>query len=279
MFLAFVAASLVITWRSSHKTRSAADFYAAGGGIKPLQNGFAIAGDFLSAAAFLGITALVYSTGFDGMLYSIGFLVGWPIVLFLISERLRNLGLYTFSDVTSFRLDHKQVRVFSAIGSLTVVAFYLIAQMVGAGKVVQLLFGIDYTVAVLVVGVLTVIYVTVGGMQATTWVQITKAGLLLIGGTCLGIGVLWKFGFSVDALLAEATRVHPKGAAILQPGGLFSDPVSAISLALALMFGTAGLPHILMRFYTVPDARTARASVNYATAFIGTFCLSVTPRR
>jgi cation/acetate symporter len=275
MFLAFVAASLVITWRSSHKTKSAADFYAAGGGIKPLQNGFAIAGDFLSAAAFLGITALVYSNGFDGMLYSIGFLVGWPIVLFLISERLRNLGLYTFSDVTSFRLDHKQVRVFSAIGSLTVVAFYLIAQMVGAGKVVQLLFGVDYSVAVLVVGVLTVIYVTVGGMQATTWVQITKAALLLIGGTCLGIGVLWKFGFSVNALLAAATQVHPKGAAILQPGGLFSDPVSAISLGLALMFGTAGLPHILMRFYTVRDAQGARKSVFYAGCFVAYFSLLI----
>ena len=275
MFLAFVVASLVITWRSSHKTRSAADFYAAGGGIKPLQNGFAIAGDFLSAAAFLGITALVYSTGFDGMLYSIGFLVGWPIVLFLISERLRNLGLYTFSDVTSFRLDHRQVRVFSAVGSLTVVAFYLIAQMVGAGKVVQLLFGVDYVVAVLVVGVLTVIYVTVGGMQATTWVQITKAGLLLSGGTLLGISVLWKFGFSVDALLAAAARVHPKGDAILQPGGLFSDPVSAISLGLALMFGTAGLPHILMRFYTVRDAQAARKSVFYAGCFVAYFSLLI----
>jgi len=275
MFLAFVAASLVITWRSSHRTKSAADFYAAGGGIKPLQNGFAIAGDFLSAAAFLGITALVYSTGFDGMLYSIGFLVGWPIVLFLISERLRNLGLYTFSDVTSFRLDRTQVRVFSAIGSLTVVAFYLIAQMVGAGKVVQLLFGVDYTVAVLVVGVLTVLYVTVGGMQATTWVQITKAGLLLTGGTLLGFSVLWKFGFSVDALLAAAVQVHPKGAAILQPGGLFSDPVSAISLGLALMFGTAGLPHILMRFYTVRDAQGARKSVFYAGCFVAYFCLLI----
>jgi len=275
MFFAFVAATLVITWRSSHKTKSTADFYAAGGGIKPLQNGFAIAGDFLSAAAFLGITALVYSTGFDGMLYAIGFLVGWPIVLFLISERLRNLGLYTFSDVTSFRLDRKQVRVFSAIGSLTVIAFYLIAQMVGAGKVVQLLFGVNYVVAVFVVGVLTVIYVTVGGMQATTWVQITKAGLLLTGGTMLGIGVLWKFGFSIDALLTEATRIHPKGAAILQPGGLFSDPVSAISLGLALMFGTAGLPHILMRFYTVRDAQGARKSVFYAGCFVAYFCLLI----
>ena len=275
MFLLFVAASLVITWRSSHKTKSASDFYAAGGGIKPLQNGFAIAGDFLSAAAFLGITALVYTTGFDGMLYAIGFLVGWPIVLFLISERLRNLGLYTFSDVTAFRLDQKHVRVFSAIGSLTVVAFYLIAQMVGAGKVVQLLFGIDYSVAVIVVGILTVVYVTVGGMQATTWVQITKAALLLTGGTLLGISVLWHFGFSIDSLLAAATKVHPKGIAILLPGGLFSDPVSAISLGLALMFGTAGLPHILMRFYTVRDAQAARKSVFYAGCFVAYFCLLI----
>ncbi len=275
MFLLFVATSLVITWRSSHRTKSAADFYAAGGGIKPLQNGFAIAGDFLSAAAFLGITALVYSTGFDGMLYAIGFLIGWPIVLFLISERLRNLGLYTFSDVTSFRLDKKHVRVFSAIGSLTVIAFYLIAQMVGAGKVVQLLFGVDYVYAVVAVGVLTVVYVTVGGMQATTWVQITKAALLLTGGTLLGIGVLWHFDFSVDQLLAAAVKIHPKGGAILLPGGLFSDPVSAISLGLALMFGTAGLPHILMRFYTVRDAQAARKSVFYAGCFVAYFCLLI----
>ena len=275
MFLVFVAATLVITWRSSHRTRSASDFYAAGGGITPLQNGFAIAGDFLSAAAFLGITALVYTTGYDGMLYAIGFLVGWPIVLFLVSERLRNLGLYTFADVTSFRLDQRQVRVFSAIGSLTVVAFYLIAQMVGAGKVVQLLFGLDYSMAVVIVGVLTVLYVTVGGMQATTWVQITKAGLLLTGGTLLGFAVLSRFGFSVDRLLAAAVAVHPKGGAILLPGGLFSDPISAISLGLALMFGTAGLPHILMRFYTVRDAHSARKSVFYAGCFVAYFCMLI----
>lgn len=275
MFLLFVAVSLVITWRSSHKTKSASDFYAAGGGIRPLQNGFAIAGDFLSAAAFLGITALVYTTGFDGMLYAIGFLVGWPIVLFLISERLRNLGLYTFSDVTAFRLDKSQVRVFSAIGSLIVVAFYLIAQMVGAGKVIQLLFGLDYVYAVVIVGVLTVVYVTVGGMQATTWVQTIKAALLLTGGTLLGLGVLWRFGFSIDRLLEEAVKVHPKSNAILLPGGLFSDPVSAISLGLALMFGTAGLPHILMRFYTVRDAQGARKSVFYAGCFVAYFSLLI----
>lgn len=275
MFLLFVAVSLVITWRSSHKTKSASDFYAAGGGIRPLQNGFAIAGDFLSAAAFLGITALVYTTGFDGMLYAIGFLVGWPIVLFLISERLRNLGLYTFSDVTAFRLDKSQVRVFSAIGSLIVVAFYLIAQMVGAGKVIQLLFGLDYVYAVVIVGVLTVVYVTVGGMQATTWVQTIKAALLLTGGTLLGLGVLWRFGFSIDRLLGEAVKVHPKSNAILLPGGLFSDPVSAISLGLALMFGTAGLPHILMRFYTVRDAQGARKSVFYAGCFVAYFSLLI----
>lgn len=275
MFLLFVAVSLVITWQSSRKTKSAADFYAAGGGITSLQNGFAIAGDFLSAAAFLGISAMVYANGFDGMLFGIGFLVGWPIVLFLISERLRNLGLYTVSDVTSFRLDKKHVRVFSAISNLIVIAFYLIPQMVGAGKVVQLLFGLDYIYAVVIVGILTVGYVTVGGMQATTWVQIIKAALLLIGGSLLAFGVLWHFGFSIDRLLAEATRVHPKGAAILLPGGLFSNPVSAISLGLALMFGTAGLPHILMRFYTVRDARGARKSVFYAGCFVAYFCIVI----
>ena len=273
MFLLFVGISLFITYRSSKKAKSASDFYAAGSGISPLQNGLAIAGDFMSAAAFLGISALLYTSGFDGALYLMGFCISWPIVLFLIAERLRNLGLYTMSDATSFRLDKRAVRILSAIGSLTVVAFYLIAQMVGAGQVVELLFGLQYPYAVLIVCVLTITYVSVGGMKATTWVQITKAFLLLSGAITLAGLVLWHYGFSVTRLLTEAVAVHPKGAAILAPGGMFSEPVSAVSLGLALMFGTSGLPHILMRFYTVKDANCARTSVFYASCFITAFSI------
>lgn len=275
MFLVIVAVTLGITYRSAGSTRSKVDFYTAGHGITPLQNGLAIAGDFLSAAAFLGIAALVYSTGFDGLLYALGFLTGWPIVLFLMSERLRNLGSFTFADAASYRLDRTAVRLVAASGSLIVVLFYLVAQMIGAGKVVELLFGVPYLFAIVCVGVLMIIYVTVGGMQATTWVQITKAALLLAGGTLMGIAILWHFDFSLDRLLLEAARVHPKGAAILAPGGLFAEPISAISLGMALVFGTAGLPHILMRFFTVKDAAGARKSVFYATCCVAYFCLII----
>lgn len=271
MFLAIVVATLVITYRSAGSTKSKAGFYTAGHAITPLQNGFAIAGDFLSAAAFLGISALVYANGFDGLLYAIGFLTGWPIVLFLMSERMRNLGSYTFSDAAAFRLERTPVRLVAATGSLVVVLFYLIAQMIGAGKVIQLLFGVDYIFAVVGVGLLMIIYVTVGGMQATTWVQITKAALLLCGGTLMAIVVLWHYDFSVAKLFAAATTVHPKGVSILAPGGLFAEPISAISLGLALVFGTAGLPHILMRFFTVKDAASARKSVFYATCCVAYF--------
>ncbi len=219
----------------------------------------------MSAASFLGISALVFTSGFDGLIYSIGFLVGWPIVLFLIAERLRNLGKYTFADVASFRLEQTPIRILSAIGTLTVVAFYLIAQMVGAGQLIQLLFGLDYGYAVVVVGVLMIVYVAYGGMKATTWVQVIKACLLLVGATIMALGVLWHYGFNPNALIADAVKIQPKGAAILGPGGFVSDPVSTVSLGLALMFGTAGLPHILMRFFTVKDAKAARKSVFYAT--------------
>ena len=271
MFLIFVAGTLGITYWAAKRTKSAADFYAAGGGVTGFQNGLAIAGDYMSAASFLGISGLVYTSGYDGLIYSIGFLVGWPIILFMIAERLRNLGKYTFADVASYRLQQTPIRSLAACGTLTVVAFYLIAQMVGAGKLIQLLFGLPYAAAVIVVGILMILYVTFGGMLATTWVQIIKAGLLLFGATFMALAVLWHFGFSPEALFAEAVREHPKGQAIMAPGGLISDPVSAISLGLALMFGTAGLPHILMRFFTVPDAKQARRSVFYATGFIGYF--------
>ena len=271
MFVVFALLTLAITYWAARRTRSAADFYAAGGGITGLQNGLAIAGDFMSAASFLGISALVYTSGYDGLIYSIGFLVGWPIVLFLIAERLRNLGRYTFADVASFRLDQTSIRTLSAAGTLVTVAFYLIAQMVGAGKLIQLLFGLDYIYAVVVVGVLMIVYVAFGGMKATTWVQIVKACLLLFGSTFMGFMVLQHFGFNPDAMFAEAVRVHPKGGAIMVPGSMVADPISAMSLGLALMFGTAGLPHILMRFFTVADAAAARKSVFYATGFIAYF--------
>ncbi|MBI5113743.1 cation acetate symporter [Rhodoplanes serenus] len=271
MFFAFVAATLGITWWAARRTRSAADFYAAGGGITAGQNGLAIAGDYMSAASFLGISGLVFATGFDGLIYSVGWLVGWPIILFLIAERLRNLGKYTFADVVSFRLEQTRIRSLSAIGTLTVVAFYLIAQMVGAGKLIELLFGLPYLYAVILVGALMIIYVAFGGMVATTWVQIIKACLLLGGATFMALMVLIKFGFSPEALFARAVEIHPKGGSIMAPGNLVTDPVSAVSLGLALMFGTAGLPHILMRFFTVADAKAARKSVFYATGFIGYF--------
>jgi len=271
MFLLFVATTLLITRWAALRTRTAADFYAAGGGITGWQNGLAIAGDFMSAASFLGISGLVFASGFDGLIYSVGWLVGWPIVLFLIAERLRNLGRFTFADVAAFRLQTTPIRTLSAVGTLAVVAFYLIAQMVGAGKLIELLFGLPYLYAEIIVGVLMVTYVATGGMVATTWVQIIKACLLLGGATFLAFMVLLNYDFSFEAMFRAATETHPEGASILAPGKLVHDPISAISLGLALMFGTAGLPHILMRFFTVKDAKAARKSVFYATGLIGYF--------
>ncbi|MDU6387090.1 MULTISPECIES: cation acetate symporter [unclassified Pantoea] len=271
MFVVFVAATLGITYWASKRTRSRNDYYTAGGNITGFQNGLAMAGDFMSAASFLGISALVYTSGYDGLIYSLGFLVGWPMILFLIAERLRNLGRYTFADVASYRLQQKPIRTLSACGSLVVVALYLIAQMVGAGKLIQLLFGLDYHIAVVLVGILMVLYVLFGGMLATTWVQIIKAVLLLFGASFMAIMVMKATGFSFNNLFTQAMAVHPKGAAIMQPGGLVKDPISALSLGLGLMFGTAGLPHILMRFFTVADAREARKSVFWATGFMGYF--------
>ena len=271
MFLFFVLGTLAITYKAAKGTKSAADFYAAGGGISAGTNSLAIAGDYMSAASFLGISGLVYTSGFDGLIYSTGFLVGWPIVLFLIAERLRNLGKFTFADVASFRLDQTSIRIISAVGTLVVVAFYLIAQMVGAGKLIQLLFGLPYLYAVIIVGVLMIVYVAFGGMKATTWVQVIKACLLLGGATFMAAAVLFKYGFNPESLFAASVQVHPKGDAIMAPGGLVSNPVEAISLGVGLMFGTAGLPHILMRFFTVSDAQAARKSVFYATGLIGYF--------
>ncbi|WP_068827943.1 cation acetate symporter [Pseudomonas sp. BMS12] len=271
MFVAFVGFTMAITYWASKRSKSTSDFYTAGGSITGFQNGLAIAGDYMSAASFLGISALVFASGYDGLIYSIGFLVGWPVILFLIAERLRNLGKYTFADVASYRLGQTQIRTLSASGSLVVVAFYLIAQMVGAGKLIELLFGLNYHVAVVMVGILMVCYVLFGGMLATTWVQIIKAVLLLSGASFMALMVMKHVNFDFGQLFSEAIKVHPKGEAIMSPGGLVKDPISAISLGLALMFGTAGLPHILMRFFTVSDAKEARKSVFYATGFIGYF--------
>ena len=269
MFLLFVGGTLGITYWAAKRTKSAKDFYTAGGGITGFQNGMAIAGDYMSAASFLGISGLVYLKGYDGLIYSIGFLVGWPIILFMIAEPLRNLGKYTFADVASYRLKQTPIRSLAASGSIATVILYLIAQMVGSGKLIQLLFGLQYEVAVILVGVLMILYVTFGGMLATTWVQIIKAFLLLSGATFMAIAVMAHYDFSFGSLFAHATEM--KGIEIMSPGGLVSDPISAISLAVALMFGTAGLPHILMRFFTVSDAKEARKSVFYATGFIGYF--------
>ncbi len=271
MFLAFVLATLFITYLSNKKSQSASGFYTAGGNISGMQNGIAIAGDFMSAASFLGITALVFTNGFDGLIYSIGFLAGWPIILFLIAEKFRNLGKFTFADITAYRLDAKPIRVISAISALSVIVFYLIAQMVGAGQLIQVLFGLPYTLAVVIVGILMICYVLFGGMHATTWVQIIKAILLLAGATFMAIMILYLTKFDLSYYFSQAISHHPKGEAIMSPGGFLTDPISAVSLGLALMFGTAGLPHILMRFFTVKDAKEARKSVFYATGLIGYF--------
>lgn len=281
MFVVFVGFTLFITKWAAKKTTSTDDFYTAGGGITGFQNGLAIAGDYMSAASFLGISALVFSSGFDGLLYSLGFMVGWPIVLFLIAERLRNLGKYNLSDVVSFRLAEKPVRTLAAVSSLVVVAFYLIAQMVGAGQLIKLLFGLNYNIAVVIVGLLMMAYVIFGGMLATTWVQIIKAVMLLSGATFMAYMVLSSVGFSFSNMFTQSIEVYGQvrdisfadASKIMGPGSLAANPIDALSLGLALMFGTAGLPHILMRFFTVKDAKEARKSVVYATGFIGYFYL------
>ena len=302
MFAIFVAGTLYITKWAAAKTKSAADFYTGGGGITGFQNGLAIAGDYMSAASFLGISAAVMANGYDGLIFSIGFLVGWPIITFLMAERLRNLGKFTFADVAGYRFKQTPIRSFAATGTLVVVAFYLIAQMVGAGQLIKLLFGLEYWMAVVIVGVLMMVYVLFGGMTATTWVQIIKAILLLCGASFMAFMVLLHFGFSPEAMFAEAVKIKTelaakgliaeavkagadpaaaqaqvaaeaakKGLSIMGPGNFVKDPISAISFGMALMFGTAGLPHILMRFFTVPDAKEARKSVFWATTWIGYF--------
>ncbi|WP_207435585.1 sodium:solute symporter family transporter [Sabulibacter ruber] len=271
MFFLFVAVTLYITYWAAKKTKTGSEFYAAGRSISGFQNGLALAGDYMSAASFLGIAGMVATKGYDGLIYSIGFLVGWPLIMFLIAEPLRNLGKYTFADVVAFRLRQRPIRIVSSVGSLMTIAFYLIAQMVGAGGLIKTLFGLDYEIAVLVVGCVMTLYVLFGGMIATTWVQIIKAVLLLSGATVLVLLSLSKFDFRPSYLLEAVSTNY--GQEMLAPGGYISNPFDALSLGLALMLGTAGLPHILMRFYTVPDAKAARKSVFVATGFIGYFYL------
>ncbi|HQR29131.1 MAG TPA: sodium/solute symporter [Anaeromyxobacteraceae bacterium] len=268
-FFLIVALTLVITYWAARRTKTSSEFYAAGRSVSALQNGFALAGDYMSAASFLGISGMVALQGYDGMIYATGWLVGWPALMFLVAEPLRNLGKFTFADVVAFRLQQRPVRIAAAIGGILTVLFYTIAQMVGSGQLINLMFGIPYEWAEIIVGSVMLAYVLFGGMLATTWVQIIKAVLLLIGVSILTVLVLAKFGWSPANLYSAVSAKY--GQAALQPGGFVSSPLEAVSLGLALMFGLLGLPHILMRFYTVPDAKAARKSVLYATGLIGYF--------
>lgn len=271
MFVLFVTATIGISYWASKRIQSSSDFYNAGGNLTGLQNGAAIAGDFMSAASFLGITGLVFAFGFDGLIFAIGAFAGWPIMLFLFAKRVRNIGSYTFTDVVSRRLQRTKISVVAIVGTITVVVMYLIAQMVGAGKLIELLFGLPYEVAIVTVSTLVIVYVTFGGMLATTWVQIIKAILLLLGATIIAFLVMSHVDFSLEALLNGASEVHPKGRAILLPGVLFQDPIQVATILVAMMFGLLGLPHILMRLFTVPSMKEAKQSVFYASLFMAYF--------
>jgi cation/acetate symporter len=273
-FFLFVALTLGITYWAARRTRTTSQFFVADGQITAWQNGWALAGDFLSAAALLGIAGIVTSNGFDGLLYSIGWTVGWPIMLFLIVEPLRNVGKFTLGDLVAYRLQQRWVRSAAAVGSLAVILFYLIAQMVATGSLIKLLFGLPYPFAVTIVGAAMLIYVLFGGMIATTWVQVVKAILLMAGVVVLALLTLHHFDWSLAKLFSSAAERY--GERVLQPGSkVVAGEWEAISLGLALMFGTAAMPHILMRVYTVKDVRESRLSITYATGIIGFFHLLV----
>jgi len=276
IFAIVVAITLGITYWASKRTRSATEFWAAGRGISGVQNGFAIAGDYMSAASFLGIAGLIFLFGFDGFLYSVGFLVAFLTVLFLLAERMRNAGRFTIADVLSFRLHQRPARAAAALGTLAVAAFYLIAQMVGAGVLIQALVGIDFALAVLITGAFMLTYVVFGGMLATTWVQIVKAVLLMSATFVLTLLVLHRIGWNPIDLFNKAQANSDEGRKYLEPGLRFDNPIDTVSLGLGLVLGTAGLPHILMRFFTVPDARASRYSVVWAMFLIGAFYLMTT---
>ena len=277
LFLLIVAGAIGITVAAARSTKSTSDFLAAGGRITPFQNGLALAGDFMSAGAFLGLSALIFSSGFDGFIYAIGYIASWPIVMFLVADPLRNLGRYTMADALSYRFDERKIRPLIAVISLVLVVCYLIAQMVGAGQVIQLMFGLSYAAAVVLVGSLMIFCVMIGGMIATTWVQMVKAVLLLFTGVLIAFLTWRAFGYDFSALVEKAISVHPKRSAILASQMLPKDPLSGISLGMALVFGTAGLPHILIRFFTVKDGKDARISAVWATGFIGFFFLLLFP--
>ncbi len=273
VFLVFLLITFVITGWAARRTGSRSEFYAAGGNITGVQNGFAFAGDYMSAATLLGIAGLYFTSGLDGFIYNVGGVVGWPILLFLLAERLRRLGKYTLTDVLSQRLDERPIRVFAAGANLVVLTFYMVSQMVGAGVLMNLLLGLSFTWSALLVGTLMTVYVVFGGMIATTWVQIIKAALLIAAALTLGAFTLGTFDFSINTLLATAVDKHPTGEAVMGPSTLIAGPGAAISLGLTLLFGPAGLPHILMRFFTVPNVKEARKSANVAAALVGAFCI------
>ena len=276
IFGAVVALTLGVTWLASKRVSTATDFWAAGRGLTGVQNGFAIAGDYMSAASFLGIAGLIFLFGFDGFLYSVGFLVAFLTVLFLLGERMRNSGKFTIADVLSFRMKERPARSAAALGTLAVAGFYLIAQMVGAGVLIQALVGIDFTLAVIITGAFMIVYIVAGGMLATTWVQIIKAVLLMTATIALSLFVLAEVGWNPIDLFTQARENSPEGASYLKPGLFLSSPIDTVSLGLALVLGTAGLPHILMRFFTVPDAKAARGSVMWAVVLIGAFYVMTT---
>jgi cation/acetate symporter len=275
VFVGFVALSLLITWWAARRTHSTSEFYTAGSKITGLQNGLALAGDFMSAATFLGLTGLVFIGGSDAAIFTLGVTVSWAFLLFIFADRMRNLGRFTFADIVAYRLHPERLRILAVAGTLTVAIPYLVAQMVGAGALIETLFDIPYFGAVLIVGTLMIVYVTFGGMLATTWVQVVKAVLLLSGGTALLVLAMSRFGFSLDTLFTRVAEVHFRGAGIFRPGGLYNDWISIVSVALAFICGTAGLPHVLMRFFTVPDAREARRSIGYAVLIIGFFQFAI----
>jgi cation/acetate symporter len=271
LFLIIVALTLIVTYIASKRTKTTSDFYTAGSSLTGWQNGLAIAGDYMSAASFLGIAGMIALSGFDGFFYSIGFLVAYLVVLYIVAEPLRNLGKYTVADMIAARFKEKNVRGVAALNTITISIFYMIAQLVGAGALIKLLLGLDYIYSVLIVGVLMTVYVVFGGMMATSWVQIIKALLLMVGTIIISFMVFAKFDFSVMKMFDHLKTATPLGTGFLNPGNKFKDPLDTISLNLALVLGTAGLPHILTRFFTVKDAVTARKSVVFATWIIGIF--------
>ncbi|WP_445326909.1 solute symporter family protein [Solibacillus sp. FSL R7-0682] len=270
-FVSIVGLTLAITWWASKRTSSASDFYTAGGGLTGWQNGLAIAGDYLSAASFLGIAGSIALFGFDGFFFSLGYLVAYLVVLYIVAEPLRNLGRFTLADMITARFDKAKVRGTAALSTITIVLFYMIAQLVGAGALIQLLLGIEYWMAVLLVGVMMTVYVLFGGMTATSWVQIIKAVLLMLGTVIISFLVLAKFDFSIANMFTHMSTATEHGENYLNPGLRYTDGIDTISMLIALVLGTAGLPHILMRFFTVKDAKTARSSVIWATWIVGGF--------